>query len=99
MMEPPPPPEVAAVPPDFDEGGFRPHRGILIFALGLAGCAFLFVFGAIAWAMGNRDLAEMEEGLRDPRGYGPTAAGRFFGMASVVVANVLLLAALACLLS
>jgi hypothetical protein len=55
---------------------------------------FCFPLGAVAWAMGTNDLYEMRAGFTDPRGYGATAAGRAFGMAGVVLANLVLLAVL-----
>ena len=81
-----------------DQEWLRPHRGIRIFVLGVLGLCFCFVFGAIAWAMGNNDLWEMRNGITDPRGYGPTAAGRILGKAGVILANLALLAALITLL-
>jgi hypothetical protein len=98
-MEPPPPPDPAGPAPEAGEAWLKPHRGLLVFVLGILGVAFCFVFGAFAWSMGNNDLWEMKRGITDPRGYGPTAAGRIFGMASVVLTVVVLLAVLLRLLS
>ncbi len=71
---------------DHEPDGFAPHRGTLILVLGIVsfvtGC---FVAGVIAWAMGNRDLREMDEGRMDPSGYGATQAGRITGMVHVIL--------------
>jgi hypothetical protein len=79
---PPPPPSAA-------DDGLAPHRGTLILVLGIfswvTGC---FVLGVIAWAMGNRDLLEMEEGRMDPAGQGTTSAGRITGMVQVILSCV-----------
>ena len=99
MMEPPPPLDVAAPAPEPEETWIRPHRGPLVFTLGVLGLGFCFPLGAFAWSMGTNDLWEMRNGITDPRGYGPTAAGRLFGMASVILAVVALSAWLLCLLS
>jgi hypothetical protein len=59
----------------------KPHRGIAVFLLGLFSLSPLgIVLGPIAWAMGNNDLKEMEEGKRDPEGKGLTNAGRILGV-------------------
>jgi hypothetical protein len=76
----PPPPVPRAEP------GVAPHRGVVILVLGI--CSFVtncFVLGIVAWAMGNRDLREMEEGRMDREGLGLTQAGRIVGMVHVIL--------------
>jgi hypothetical protein len=77
----------------------EPHRGSLIYLLGVAsivlGGLALFLYGlsglialplgASAWVMGGRDLAKMEAGLMDPAGMGATHTGRKCGLAGVVL--------------
>lgn len=79
----PPPPVPQAGP------GVAPHRGILVLVLGI--CSFVtgcFVLGIVAWAMGNRDLREMEEGRMDRQGMGLTQAGRIAGMVHVILSCI-----------
>jgi hypothetical protein len=69
-----------------------PHRGGMILAFGLIsllGC--IFIFGIIAWIMGNSDLAEMRAGRMDPEGEGLTQAGRILGMVSTIIVLVTIL--------
>ncbi len=58
-----------------------PHRGALIFVLGLLGwvvtCPILAI---MAWVMGSADLREMRSGRMDPAGMGLTQAGQVLGM-------------------
>ena len=61
------------------------HRGWLVFVLGVLGLGLFFLFGTFAWSMGNRHIAEMDEGLRDPAGRGMTMAGKILGMAGVIL--------------
>lgn len=72
-----------------------PHRGVLVFVLGILGLGVFFLFGTVAWSMGNRHLAEMDEGLRDPAGRGMTSAGRILGMTGVILTVLILLYLLA----
>jgi hypothetical protein len=78
---------------------YTAHRGGMILAFGLIGLIghfvalgwFSFVFGLIAWIMGNADMEEMRKGRMDPEGEGMTQAGRIMGMISVILFIVALL--------
>ncbi len=87
---PPPPSPVPGA--DGSPSDLSPHRGVLILILGICswvtGC---FVLGIIAWAMGNRDLLEMEEGRMDPEGMGLTRGGRIAAMVHVILVCIGLL--------
>jgi serine/threonine protein kinase len=69
-------------------GDYAPHRGTLIFVLGILGLVpfmcFPFVFGPIAWILGNNDLAAMRAGRMDPEGESKTTTGRMCGMIGVI---------------
>jgi hypothetical protein len=64
----------------------RPHRGTLILVFGILGLVCCFIFGIIAWVMGNGDLREMDMGRMDPSGRGLTQAGKICGIISVALA-------------
>jgi hypothetical protein len=89
--EPPPPP--ATNPPRYREDSrLAPHRGVIILILGI--CSMVvncFILGIIAWAMGNKDLREIDEGRMDPAGRGMTQAGRIVGMIHVIASCVVFL--------
>jgi hypothetical protein len=59
-----------------------------------------FVFGPIAWSMGNRDLGKMHAGQMDREGQAMTEAGRVCGMIAtfifVIVPLVLVLPFFCC---
>jgi predicted Zn finger-like uncharacterized protein len=71
-------------------GDFVPHRGGLILAFGIIGLVsgLGFIFGPIAWFMGNADLREISEGRMDPEGEGMTQAGRIMGMIATIFSIV-----------
>lgn len=70
-------------------GNYMPHRGGLILAFGLISIVTgIFVFGIIAWVMGNNDLADIRAGRMDPEGEGMTQAGRIIGMISTIMTIV-----------
>jgi hypothetical protein len=79
------------------EGGepILPHRGKLIFLLGILG---IFPFGLLAgipaFLLGKADLAKMDQGVMDGAGRNPTNLGRTLGLVSVgwTVVVVLVLA-------
>jgi hypothetical protein len=66
----------------------RPHRGVMILVFGILGILCCFIFGIVAWAMGNGDLREMDAGRMDPAGRGLTQAGKICGIVSVVLTIV-----------
>lgn len=66
----------------------RPHRGVLILVFGILGLVCCFIFGIVAWVMGNGDLREMNAGRMDPSGQGLTQAGKICGIISVAFAIV-----------
>jgi hypothetical protein len=57
----------------------KAHRGVLLLILGLAGTP-VWIFGALAWALGHRDLKAMAEGKMDPSGQKLTRAGKILGI-------------------
>lgn len=64
----------------------QPHRGVMILVFGILGLVCCFIFGIIAWVMGNADLQEMDAGRMDPTGRGLTQAGKILGIISVALA-------------
>jgi hypothetical protein len=63
--------------------GVKPHRGVMILVFGILGVVCCFIFGIIAWVMGNSDLQAMAEGRMDRDGEGLTKAGKILGIVSV----------------
>lgn len=88
---------MSQMPPPVSPGhpglAMRPHRGVLILVLGILswvlGC---FIFGIVAWVMGNGDLRAMDAGQMDPEGRGMTQAGKIVGMIHVIVSIVVTVA-------
>ncbi len=63
-----------------------PHRASMILTFGILSLLVLpFVFGPMAWVMGNSDLQEMRAGRMDPEGEGSTNAGRICGMIATLL--------------
>jgi hypothetical protein len=93
MVEPPPlpawPPPACPVAPAAALPA-RAHRGGTILVLGLFGLFGLLPLGAAAWAMANRDLDRMEEGLVDRSGAGLTRTGKTLGAIGLIGACVML---------
>jgi hypothetical protein len=67
-------------------GSVRPHRGVLILVFGILSIVVCFIFGIVAWVMGNGDLAQMQAGTMDRSGEGLTKAGKICGMVGVGLA-------------
>ena len=57
----------------------QPHRGGKVLIFGILGIALCFIFGILAWSMGNKDLAAIDSGRMDPAGRGVTRAGLICG--------------------
>lgn len=68
--------------------GVRPHRGVMILVFGILGLVCCFIFGIVAWVMGNSDLQAMEAGQMDRSGEGLTKAGKIIGIISVALVIV-----------
>jgi len=66
--------------PDAHGQHLRPHRGAMILVFGILGIVLCFVFGIIAWVMGNDDIRQMNAGLMDPAGRDMTQIGRIMGI-------------------
>lgn len=66
-----------------------PHRGGLIFILGILGFITVGILGAIAWYLGNSDLHKMNAGLMDAKGINSTEYGRILGIISLGIWLVL----------
>ena len=79
----PPPLPPPAPPPG-------PHRGGVILTLGLLGLFGLLPLGAAAWAMANRDLDRMDDGLVDRAGEGLTRAGKVLAAVGLIGACTVL---------
>jgi len=76
-----------------------PHRGTIIFILGLLGLVVgCPVFSFAAWAMATRDLAEMRGGRMDQSGEGLTLGGFILGLIASLMWCVCLLGVLLVLL-
>jgi hypothetical protein len=70
---------------------YVPHRGTMILVFGILAVVGVvwFVFGPMAWIMGNQDLQEIRAGRMDPEGEGNTSAGRVCGMIATILWGVL----------
>ena len=77
--------------------------GILVTIVGYLLCCtispllpavFALPLGTLAWTLGNVDLNQMTDGLRNPDGYNLTLAGKISGIISVLLASGLVAIAL-----
>jgi hypothetical protein len=77
---------------------YVPHRGTTILVLGILSLVtgLGFIFGPIAWTMGNSDLHEIRAGRMDPEGEGTVNGGRICGIIGTVLG---VLSLLCCFLS
>ena len=81
----------AAPPPvDYAGGSVKPHRGTMILVFGILGFVVCFIFGIVAWVMGNNDLREMRAGTMDRSGESITNAGRIVGMIAAILQMVVI---------
>jgi len=82
-------PQMGSQPPTPSSGetpqGMKPQRGGVILALGIVGIVVCFICGIIAWVMGQKDLKEMREGVRDPSGMQLTKAGWICGIVGTIL--------------
>ena len=62
----------------------KAHRGVMLLVFGLLGTP-VWIFGAVAWVLGDRDLKAMAEGKRDPSGERLTKAGKVLGIVGLVM--------------
>jgi len=66
-----------------------PHRGGVILALGILSivfattCGLGLILGIPGWIMGNRDIREMDEGIKDASGRGTVQAGKICSIIGV----------------
>jgi len=80
------PSQIPSQPPSMGSMGMvQPHRGVLILVFGILGLVLCFIFGIVAWVMGNGDLKQMDAGAMDPSGRGLTQAGKICGMIGVIL--------------
>lgn len=74
---------------------YLPHRGGLVFTLGLVGlvlttaCGLGLLSGLPAWILGARDLSRMQAGALDPSGHGITRAGKICGMVATILSLII----------
>ncbi len=76
--------------PQMPGGGMRPHRGAMILVFGILSWLVCFIFGIMAWVMGNKDLQEIDAGRMDPEGRALTSAGKTCGMIAAIINFVIL---------
>ena len=77
-------------------GRLEPHRGTAVLVLGIVSLVILpFIFGPIAWVMGNNDLRAIRAGRMDPEGEGLTNAGRICGIIGTILGALQLLCCVA----
>lgn len=60
----------------------------MILVFGILSWLICFIFGIVAWVMGNSDLRAMAAGQMDPSGEGLTKAGKIIGMIHIIVAII-----------
>lgn len=66
-------------------GGYkRPHRGVLVLVLGALSWVICFIFGLVAFFMGQADVRAMKRGEMDDSGLAMTRAGMYIGLASSI---------------
>ena len=75
---------------DTEGGRLAPHRGAMILVFGILGLVTCFIFGIVAWVMGNKDLQEIDAGRMDPEGRALTSAGKTCGMIAAIINFVIL---------
>jgi hypothetical protein len=96
LVSAPRPPEISPLRRDVSSNPYsapmagpahrEPHRGGLIFVLGILGFVISCpIFGAFAWVMGSRDLKKIRAGRMDPQGKGLTQAGMILGIISLAL--------------
>ncbi|MFO0867954.1 MAG: DUF4190 domain-containing protein [Pirellulales bacterium] len=68
----------------------QPHRGVVILVLGVLGWLFCFLFGVVAFALGQADVRAMRRGEMDESGMGMTQAGMYLGLANVILSLLFL---------
>jgi DNA-directed RNA polymerase subunit RPC12/RpoP len=75
-----------AIPLGPPGGRLEPHRGIVVFVLGIASFFTIpIILGPIAWFMAAEDLKKMRRGTMDREGEGYTNAGLICGMISTII--------------
>jgi len=57
----------------------------MILVFGILSIVCCFIFGIVAWVMGNNDLQAMAEGQIDPSGEGLTKAGKICGIVGIAL--------------
>ena len=69
----------------------EPHRGMLVFCLGVSSPLILpVILGPAAWIMGTADLRKNRAGSMDPEGYGLTYTGRICGIIGTIWGMIVL---------
>lgn len=63
----------------------RPHRGILVFVLGILGLICFQPLGVVAWILGSGDLKAIASGQMNPEGKSLTQAGMILGIIATVL--------------
>jgi|WetSurMetagenome_2_1015567.scaffolds.fasta_scaffold233168_1 hypothetical protein len=77
----------------------QPQRGPIILVLGILALTTIPFLGAIAWALGQKDLRRMKQGLMDPSGKDLTFVGKILGTVATFKDGFLLSLVLGALLS
>lgn len=71
--------------PPMGQPEMKPHRGVMILILGIAGVLCCGFAGLAAFFLGRQDIGEMDAGLKDPAGRGMTQAGQYIGLIGFVL--------------
>jgi len=57
----------------------------MVLVFGILGFVCCIIFGILAWAMGGKDLKEMQAGVMDRSGEGMTKVGKILGMIATIL--------------
>lgn len=63
----------------------RPHRGGTILTLGILGVICCQLLAPVAWALGQADMRQINDGVMDPEGRALTQVGMILGIVGTVI--------------